>query len=62
MPGTAGILGRYTGTYGEVRGDWKITPHYSVAINAVHFVVQSAIRQAGGHDANYLGIQVSCGW
>ena len=62
MPGTAGIPGRYTGTYGEVRGDWKITPHYSVAIDAVHFVVQGAIRQAGGHDANYLGIQVSYGW
>jgi hypothetical protein len=62
LPGTAGVPGRYTGAYGELRGDWTITPHYSVAFDAVHYAIGTAIRQAGGRDANYLGVQVSYGW
>ena len=62
LPETAAVPGRYTGTYGELRGDWTITPHYSVAFDAVHYAIGTAIRQAGGRDANYLGVQVSYGW
>src|SRR5262249_26440385 len=29
LPGTAGRPGRYTGTYGQGRGDWTITPQLS---------------------------------
>jgi hypothetical protein len=28
----------------------------------VHYAIGTAIRQAGGRDANYLGVQVSYGW
>jgi hypothetical protein len=62
LPGTVGVPGRYTGTYGEFRGDWTITPHYALAFDAVHYAIGTAIRQAGGRDANYLGVQVSYGW
>ena len=62
LVGTAGAPGRYTGTYGELRGDWTITPHYVVALDAVHYAIGTAIRQAGGRDANYLSVQVSYGW
>jgi hypothetical protein len=62
LPGTAGVPGRYTGTYGELRGDWTITPHYSVVLDAVHYAIGTAIRQAGGRDSNYLAVQVSYGW
>ena len=62
LRGTAGVPGRYTGTYVETRGDWAITPHYSVLFDAVHYAIGSAIRQAGGNDANYVGLQISYGW
>jgi len=62
LPGTMGVPGRYTGTYGELRGDWTVTAHYAVAFDAVHYAIGTAIRQEGGHDANYLSVQVSYGW
>jgi hypothetical protein len=48
--GTAGRPGRYTGTYGEFRGEWTVTPHYSVAIDAVRYAIAIPLREAGGHD------------
>jgi len=62
LPGTVGVPDRYTGTYGEFRGNWTVTPHYAFAFDAVHYVIGTAIRQAGGHDANYLSVQVNYGW
>ena len=59
---TAGRPGRYTGTYGELRADWKITPHYSAALEAVHYAIGKPIRQAGGRDGNYLGIEFRWAW
>lgn len=62
VPGTAGHSGRYTGTYGQSRMDWTIDRNISAAVEAVHFAVAQVIRQAGGHDANYLGIELKIGW
>jgi|HubBroStandDraft_6_1064221.scaffolds.fasta_scaffold13002_2 hypothetical protein len=62
VPGTAGQPGRYTGTYGQLRLDWTMTPYSSFAVEAVHFDVSDVIRQAGGHDGNYLGVQFAFGW
>jgi hypothetical protein len=62
VPGTAGRPGRYTGTYGQFRLDWAITRSSSVAVEAVHFVVGDAIRRAGGHNSDYVGVQFAYGW
>jgi hypothetical protein len=62
IAGTAGHPGRYTGTYGQLRTDWAVTPHYSVALEAVHFAVSDVIRRAGGHDGDYLGAEIKFGW
>ena len=59
---TAGKPGRYTGSYGQLRVDWAATPHVSLALEAVHFVVGGALQRAGGHDANYLGLEAKFGW
>ncbi|MDN7428254.1 MULTISPECIES: hypothetical protein [unclassified Burkholderia] len=32
------------------------------AIEAVHFQVGDAIRQAGGHNADYVGVELKYGW
>lgn len=62
VPGTAGRPGRYSGTYGQMRVDWAVTPHYSFALEAVHFAVGEAIRAAGGRDSDYLGVELKFGW
>jgi hypothetical protein len=62
LPGTAGQPGRYTGTYGQGRVDWTITPQLSFALEAVYFAVSDVITRAGGHNSTYLGVQFAYGW
>jgi len=62
LPGTAGRPGRYTGTYGQIRLDWAIDRHASFAVEAVHFAIGDAIRRAGGHDGDYVGVEIKYGW
>jgi alginate export protein len=62
VPNTAGRPGRYTGSYGQVRLDWAFDRATSFAVEAVHFVVGDAIRNAGGRDSNYFGAEVKYGW
>jgi hypothetical protein len=62
VAGTAGRPGNYTGTYGQLRTDWAVSGHTTAAIEAVHFAVAQVIRQAGGHDGDYLGVELKYGW
>ena len=62
VAGTAGKPGRYTGHYYQTRLDWTLDSHSSFAIEAVRFVVSDVIRQAGGHDGDYIGVQYAYGW
>lgn len=62
VAGTAGRPGNYTGTYGQIRLDWTLTPQAAFAIEAVHFAVGDAIREAGGHGSNYLGVEMRLMW
>lgn len=62
LPGTAGVAGRWTGMYGQGRIDWAVSQNLSLAVEAVHFKVGKAVRQAGGHDGNYLGIEAGFAW
>ncbi len=60
--GTAGKPGRWTGMYVQLRAEWAITPNLAGALEAVTFQVGGALRRAGGHDANYLGVELNYGW
>lgn len=62
VPGTAGRGGRYTGSYGQLRVDWAATAHYAFAVEAVHFAVGKTLREAGAHDANYVGVEMRYAW
>jgi Alginate export len=59
---TAGRPGAYTGSYGQLRLDWTIDRATSFAIEAVHFTIGDALRNAGGHDSNYVGVEIKRGW
>ncbi len=62
VPGTAGHGGSYTGTYVQGRIDWQATRQISFAVEAVRFDISNAIRSLGGHDGNYIGVEVRYGW
>ena len=62
VPNTAGRPGAYTGSYGQLRLDWTIDRATSFAVEAVHFTIGDALRNAGAHDSNYLGVEIKRGW
>ncbi|KAB7648556.1 alginate export family protein [Polymorphobacter fuscus] len=62
VPGTAGEGTRWTGAYGQLRADWQANANFSMALEAVHFGVGQTLRDAGGSDGNYLGIEAKYGW
>ena len=62
VAGTAGRPGRYTGTYFQFRADYTIAPYASAALELVHFAIGDALRRAGGHNGNYMGLEVKWGW
>jgi hypothetical protein len=62
VPGTAGKGGLWTGMYVQLRADWTIAANLIGSIEAVHFQVGNAIRQAGGHNADYAGLELKYGW
>jgi len=62
VPDTAGRGGRYVGTYGQFRADCGLTPHITLALEAVHFSAGATVVSVGGHDTNYLGAEVRYGW
>ncbi|MFC5428792.1 alginate export family protein [Paraburkholderia denitrificans] len=62
VPGTAGKGSRWTGMYVQLRADWTIAANLIGAIEAVHFQVGDSIRQAGGRNADYAGVELKYGW
>ena len=62
VPRTAGEPGRYTATYMQLRGDYTATRSLAFSIETDYYRVAPVIRQAGGHDSLYLGIEGRWGW
>src|SRR3984957_1209408 len=62
VAGTAGRPGRYTGTYFQIRADYAITTYASAALELVHFAIGDALRRAGGHNGDYMGLELKWGW
>jgi hypothetical protein len=62
VPRTAGQGSRWTGAYGQLRVDWAVTANVAAAVEAVHFHAGDTLRNAGGRDADYLGVELKFGW
>jgi len=62
VAGTVGASGRYTGTYGQFRLDWTISRAAAFAIEATRFDVSDVITRVGGHDSDYVGVEIKFGW
>ena len=62
VPGTAGMPGKRSSTYGQVQLNWNATRSLAFAMEVDRYIVASALRQAGGHDSDYLGAEIRWGW
>jgi hypothetical protein len=62
LAGTAGQGGSWTGVYAQARTEYQFTRNLTGAIEAVHFQVGNNIRHVGGHDGDYLGVELKFGW
>ncbi len=62
LPGTAGQGGHWTGVYGQLRADYAFNANFTGAVEAVRYDVGRAIRMAGGHDSDYLGLELKFMW
>ena len=62
LSGTVGQGSRWTGVYGQLRADYAFSPNVAGAVEAVHYQIGQAIRMAGGHDSDYLGIEARFAW
>ncbi|WP_137953593.1 alginate export family protein [Burkholderia sp. 4M9327F10] len=62
VPGTAGKGNLWTGMYVQLRADWTIAANLIGSVEAVHFQVGNSIQQAGGHNADYAGVELKYGW
>ncbi|MGC1547961.1 MAG: alginate export family protein [Rhodanobacter sp.] len=62
VPGTAGMPGKRSSTYGQVQLNWNATRSLAFAMEVDRYIVASALRQAGGHDSDYLGVEIRWGW
>ncbi len=62
VPRTAGQGSRWTGAYAQLRSDWSINPNMTAALEAVHFQAGDSLRNAGGGNANYLGMELKFAW
>lgn len=60
--GTAGRGGRWTGGYGQVHLDYAFDRNLTGLLEVVHYEVGDALRQAGGHDSDYVGVELKYGW
>jgi hypothetical protein len=62
LPGTAGQGGHWTGVYGQLRADYAFNANFTGAVEAVRYDVGRAIRMSGGHDSDYLGLELKFMW
>ncbi len=62
IAGTAGRGSHWTGGYAQLRADWGINRLLAAALEAVHYDIGSTLSAAGGHNGNYLGVELKFGW
>ena len=62
IDGTAGVAGRRTGAYLQLRADWRASDRVAFAAEFVDFRIDDAIRAAGGSNSRYASIEAVVTW
>jgi len=52
----------WTGAYGQLRLDYQFNANLAGAIEAVHYDVGDTMENAGGHNSDYIGVELDFGW
>jgi hypothetical protein len=55
---TAGQGSAWSGAYAQLRVDYRFDANLTGALEAVHYKIGNTIGQAGGHDSNYVGLEL----
>ncbi|CCD88000.1 conserved hypothetical protein; putative signal peptide [Bradyrhizobium sp. ORS 285] len=58
VAGTAGQGSLWSGVYAQLRADYRFNANLTGALEAVHYEIGDTLRRVGGHDSNYLGIEL----
>ncbi|MGJ5019211.1 alginate export family protein [Bradyrhizobium oligotrophicum] len=58
VAGTAGQGGSWSGAYAQLRADYRFNANLTGALEAVHYEIGDTLRRAGGHDSDYIGIEL----
>ncbi len=62
VAGTAGGGHRWTGSYAQLRMDYAVDRNIGTALEAVDYKVGDTVRNAGGHDSTYVGVEFKVSW
>lgn len=62
VPGTAGEGGKRSSTYGQLQASWAVSRSLSFAAEFDRYWVAQALRNVGGHDSDYAGVELRWGW
>jgi hypothetical protein len=58
VAGTAGRGDPWTGTYAQLRMDYRFNANLTGALEAVYYRIGDTLRQAGGHNSDYVGVEM----
>ncbi|MGJ5205720.1 alginate export family protein [Bradyrhizobium sp. HKCCYLR20261] len=58
VAGTAGQGSMWSGAYAQLRADYRFNANLTGAIEAVHYDIGDTLRRAGGHDSDYIGVEL----
>ena len=58
VAGTAGHGSPWSGVYAQLRADYRFNANLTGAFEAVHYQIGDTLRRAGGHDSDYIGIEL----
>ncbi|GAB3093428.1 alginate export family protein [Lysobacter terrae] len=62
LDGTAGVAGRRTGKYLQLRADWQFSERVSFAAEFVDYRIDDAIRAVGGSNSRYASVEAAVTW
>lgn len=62
LAGSAAARDRYTASYVQLHAQWNPTPQFSTVVELVHYDVGRVVRDAGGRDSDYAGLELKFSW
>lgn len=62
LPGTAGTPGRFTGGYGQLRAELRLSHNIALNLECDRFLPSAALGRAGARATDYLALELGSAW